>query len=51
MVWDIVVVVIGADLGFPDPAVDTVRTVSFFSGQNKIARIAMTSRMITMVGQ
>ncbi len=47
-----VTVVVGADLGFPDPdvAVDTVRTVSF-SGQNKIARIAMTSSTITMVGQ
>ena len=44
---------IGADLGFPDPAVpvETVRTGSFFSGQNKIARIAMTSKTITMVGQ
>jgi len=44
---------VGADLGFPDPAapVETVRTGSFFSGQNKIARIAMTSRTITMVGQ
>jgi hypothetical protein len=43
---------VGADLGFPDPdvVVDTVRTVSF-SGQNKIARIAITSRTITMVGQ
>jgi hypothetical protein len=44
---------VGADLGFPDPTapVETVRTNSFFSGQNKIARIAMTSRTITMVGQ
>jgi hypothetical protein len=52
MFWFMVTLGVGADLGFPDPdvAVDTVRTVSF-SGQNKIARIAMTSRMITMVGQ
>ena len=52
MFWFMVTVVVGADLGFPDPdvTVDTVLTVSF-SGQNKIARIAMTSRMITMVGQ
>jgi hypothetical protein len=43
---------IGADLGFPDPefVVETILTSSF-SGQNKIARIAMTNRMITMVGQ
>ncbi len=47
-----VMVAVGADLGFPDPdgVVDTVLTVSF-SGQNKIARIAMTSKTITMVGQ
>jgi hypothetical protein len=52
VLWFIVTVVVGADLGFPDPdvTVGTVRTVSF-SGQNKIARIAMTSKMITMVGQ
>jgi len=43
---------VGADLGFPDPdvVVDTVLTVSF-SGQNKIARIAITSKTITIVGQ
>jgi hypothetical protein len=49
----IVMVGVGA-FGFPDPDVDdveTVRTGSFFSGQNKIARIAMTSRTITIVGQ
>lgn len=42
----------GADLGFPDPdeTVDTVLTVSF-SGQNKMARIAITSRIMTIVGQ
>jgi hypothetical protein len=45
------IVGVGADFGFPDPDADTVRTVSFFSGQNKIARIAMMSRMITIVGQ
>ena len=52
VLWFTVTLWVGADLGFPDPDVadDTVRTVSF-SGQNKIARIAMTSRMITMVGQ
>jgi hypothetical protein len=50
---DAVMVGVGADLGFPDPTVlvEIVRTDSFFSGQNKIARIAMTSRTITMVGQ
>jgi hypothetical protein len=43
---------VGANLGFPDPEVivETVLTSSF-SGQNKIARIARTSRTITMVGQ
>ena len=43
---------VGADLGFPDPdvPVGTVLTDSF-SGQNKIASIAMTSNTITMVGQ
>jgi hypothetical protein len=43
---------VGADLGFPDPEfpVETVFNISF-SGQNKIARIAMTSKTITMVGQ
>ncbi len=48
-----ITVEVGADLGFPDPAasVETVRTDSFFSGQNKIARIAMPSKTITMVGQ
>jgi hypothetical protein len=48
-----VAVAVGADLGFPDPAapVETVRTANSFSGQNKIARIAITSRTITMVGQ
>lgn len=47
-----VTVEVGADLGVPDPdvPVETVLTTSF-SGQNKIARIAMTSRMITIVGQ
>jgi hypothetical protein len=44
---------VGADLGFPDPmvSVETVRTVVSFSGQNKIARIAIMSKMITIVGQ
>ena len=53
VVETVVAVEIGANLGFPDPAalVETVRTGSFFSGQNKIARIAMTSKTITMVGQ
>jgi hypothetical protein len=53
--WDcgVAAVAIGADVGFPDPVapVETVRTDSFFSGQNKIARIAMISNTITMVGQ
>lgn len=50
--WDRFTVGVGADFGFPDPdvPVETVLTASF-SGQNRIARIAMTSRMITIVGQ
>ena len=44
---------VGVDVDFPDPVIplETVRTGSFFSGQNKIARIAMMSKTITMVGQ
>jgi hypothetical protein len=52
--WDDITVTfeVGADLGFPDPEVpvETVLTDSF-SGQNKIARIAITSKTITIVGQ